>query len=242
MLVCVVTMQHRPRLALAAVLATTALAAACTSPDGPLAGEATPGAGEPAASAAPSVTLEELDDLATRLVDLGFDLHDPAFAEVLTAEAWVLADERPATWSYELGGTRLTQAELVLLASRPWWINKTRNASDDAKARAAVVFPGPQYRNRADAFRHAYWNVLLSKRIAPWWAFAFATAHEQESSGIDRDMDLHNNAKGRAIYAAHTSASEVSLSAYVQTTCYTLTPTATELAAAPAGCLVFITH
>lgn len=238
-------MQHRPRTSpltsLALGLLVTALAGACTAPDEPFAGEPA-AAGAPADRAAPPVTLEELDLLVTRLTDLGLDLRDPAFADVLIAEAWALADERPAAWSYELGGTKLTQAELVLLASHPWWINKTRNASDDAKARAGVVFPGPQYRTRADAFRHAYWNVLLSKRIAPWWAQAFATAHEQESTGIDRDMDLHNNAKGRAIYAAHASASEASLSAYVQTSCYTLTPTAAQLAAAPAGCLVFITY
>lgn len=228
-----------PTVRLALALACVVAAGACTTTDEPITGD---GAG-PEARTAPPVTLEELDDLTTRLVaEQGLELGEPEAEDILVAEAWALVDERPAFWSYDLGGTTLTQAELYLLVSHPWWINKTRNAADDAKARAAAVFPGSQYRTRADAFRHAYWNVLMSKRIAPWWAFAFATAHEQDSSGIDRDMDLHNNARGRAIHAAHESASEPSLSAYVQTTCYTLTPTAADLAAAPAGCLVFITR
>lgn len=231
-------MLHRPRpLAALTLSLLTALAVGCV--DEPLAPEPTLAGTEDVTATRP--TLEELDALLVRLQadypDLA--LEDATFAVILTEAVRDWSPAPIATWSYELGGTTLTGAELQLLLTYPWRITKTRQASDDAKARAAVVFPGGQYRNRADAFRHAYWNVLLAKRINLSWAQAFATAHESESSGVDKAMDLHNNAVGRGIYAVHQSASEPSLSAYVQTKCYTRVATAAQMST---GCLVFLDY
>ncbi|OHU87924.1 MULTISPECIES: DUF6973 domain-containing protein [Pseudoalteromonas] len=64
--------------------------------------------------------------------------------------------------------------------------------------------------DESDAFRHAIWNALMSKYISEFWAYQFATAHEQKSqeelNKVARDgnlesehqkMDLHNNKEGR---------------------------------------------
>lgn len=224
-----------PSRALAAIILglVTAMATGCVDQDPAPAPIGT----EPVADARP--TLEQLDALIDQLradvPDLA--LEDPDFIALLADEVAAWSPRPATTWSYDLGGTTLTGAELQLLLTHPWWVKKTRQASDDAKARAAVVFPGGQYRTRADAFRHAYWNVLLSSRISLSWATNFATAHESESSGVDRAMDLHNNMVGRGIYAAHMTASEPSLSAYVQTKCTTKVTNAAGMAT---PCLVFL--
>uniref|UniRef100_UPI003F49A6A5 DUF6973 domain-containing protein n=1 Tax=Nocardia suismassiliense TaxID=2077092 RepID=UPI003F49A6A5 len=61
----------------------------------------------------------------------------------------------------------------------------------------------------ADAFRHAYWNALLTKRYGEKWASEFATAHERNptSHHIPVAMDLHNNEVGRQIARANPNAS-----------------------------------
>lgn len=68
------------------------------------------------------------------------------------------------------------------------------------------------YLGNGDAFRHAYWNASLVKAMGSLFgpsylegkalhgverATAWTTAHEQNSSGIDKQMDLHNNNVGR---------------------------------------------
>lgn len=62
--------------------------------------------------------------------------------------------------------------------------------------------------NKADAFRHSIWNVVMAKegwglkgeKLA--WARDFSTAHEKgvKYNGNASEMDLHNNAVGRHLY------------------------------------------
>lgn len=62
----------------------------------------------------------------------------------------------------------------------------------------------------SDAFRHAIWNALMCRYIDKSWASLYATAHEAKSEEElnerapdghlereHREMDLHNNQKGR---------------------------------------------
>ena len=60
---------------------------------------------------------------------------------------------------------------------------------------------------RGDAFRHCYWNVLMTKRFGYSKAAEVATRHEAYSSGLPKVMDLRNNFIGRAV--AGQSANEV---------------------------------
>jgi hypothetical protein len=68
-----------------------------------------------------------------------------------------------------------------------------------------------------DAFRHAYWNTLLSKEFGEDWARAFATAHEgRPGNQANREaMDLYNNQVGRSIALAHPYASKDELAELV---------------------------
>ncbi|MGY2125615.1 DUF6973 domain-containing protein [Nocardia gipuzkoensis] len=83
------------------------------------------------------------------------------------------------------------------------------------KPRAGGVGDG-----HADAFRHAYWNTLLSREFGQDWANAYTTAHERidgpTSHASAEAMDLHNNEVGRRIQADHPNASPTELKELVK--------------------------
>lgn len=69
-----------------------------------------------------------------------------------------------------------------------------------------------------DAFRHAYWNALMTQRYGESWTAAFATAHEGiPGNTANREaMDLYNNQIGRSIGAANPNASPQELANQVE--------------------------
>jgi len=70
----------------------------------------------------------------------------------------------------------------------------------------------------ADAFRHAYWNALMTQQYGEEWAREFATAHERNPSSnhVPVGMDLHNNEVGRSIAQANPDASPEELATLVE--------------------------
>ncbi|OYQ34518.1 hypothetical protein CHU95_10880 [Niveispirillum lacus] len=64
-----------------------------------------------------------------------------------------------------------------------------------------------------DAFRHAYWNALMTKRFGSDFAEKFATAHEAVPGNPPgrMSMDLFNNAVGRQIAVNNPFASDEQL-------------------------------
>lgn len=124
------------------------------------------------------------------------------------------SSERAALSGYPYA---LTSAEKWLLLTNPWYAPQTKSASDKATAEALRQWPGDQHNTRADAFRHAFWNVLLSKYISISWAEKYTNAHESASpDGLEKRMDLNNNVVGRGIYMANRSKSETELSSTVK--------------------------
>lgn len=69
-----------------------------------------------------------------------------------------------------------------------------------------------------DAFRHAYWNALMTQKYGEPWATAFGTAHEGvPGNTANREaMDLYNNAVGRSIGASNKNASPEELADLVE--------------------------
>ncbi|WP_157103763.1 DUF6973 domain-containing protein [Nocardia harenae] len=68
----------------------------------------------------------------------------------------------------------------------------------------------------ADAFRHAYWNAMLTKEFGAEWTEAFTTAHERiddpdRTHATAEAMDLYNNEVGRRIAAENPTASNPEL-------------------------------
>ncbi|MBE9499824.1 hypothetical protein IHE61_21660 [Streptomyces sp. GKU 257-1] len=64
--------------------------------------------------------------------------------------------------------------------------------------------------NHNDAFRHTYWNALMTKKYGAEWAAEYVTAHEaRPGNRPEREaMDLYNNEAGRRIAQQHPDASE----------------------------------
>jgi hypothetical protein len=69
-----------------------------------------------------------------------------------------------------------------------------------------------------DAFRHAYWNALMTKEFGADWTKQFATAHEglPGNPATREAMDLYNNEVGRQIAIANPNASAEELATLVQ--------------------------
>lgn len=118
---------------------------------------------------------------------------------------------------------RLTASECELLDGLNAFELLSFNAAHDlAFSKASDRFPSPDGTdgndNHTDAFRHAYWNAILSRRFGPYWTAKFTTAHESDPSnpGPREAMDLYNNEVGREIAGAHPNASEEELADHVE--------------------------
>lgn len=107
----------------------------------------------------------------------------------------------------------LTSNEKTLVKGHPFEAVVYYKKSTEALNVASSLYSANQlYLGNGDAFRHAYWNAILVKSFGGQFngggtdkksahgvqrAAAWTTAHEQNSSGIDRQMDLNNNNVGR---------------------------------------------
>jgi len=119
--------------------------------------------------------------------------------------------------TYTIFGFTLTSEEILLFATYPSQAIMAYNASIDAVTKTGEFYDGGGWLDNADAFRHAYWNALMEKRISknvyinigtydiPYYtviqvdfAKLFADAHEHGKTNIDVEMDLANNAIGRS--------------------------------------------
>lgn len=107
----------------------------------------------------------------------------------------------------------LTPNEKTLVKSHPFEAVVYYKKSTEALKAASSLYSANQlYLGNGDAFRHAYWNAILVKSFGGQFnggnteqkaghgvqrAAAWTNAHEQNSSGIDRQMDINNNNVGR---------------------------------------------
>lgn len=85
--------------------------------------------------------------------------------------------------------------------------NRAKGAADDANntvgelANNGTFTVDSLHNGKGDAFRHCYWNALMSHRIGADQAKEVADAHEDKEGqpAAEKDMDLHNNQVGRDI-------------------------------------------
>ena len=87
-----------------------------------------------------------------------------------------------------------------------------------ADANGNAVVGGEDGHN--DAFRHAYWNALMTREFGEDFAAAFGTAHEGvPGNPADREaMDLYNNEVGRRVAVENPDASPEELATLVAET------------------------
>lgn len=105
--------------------------------------------------------------------------------------------------------SRLTRGEAdLILGLGPGGAIELRDLSGDAINEAADRFPHAELLNdEGDAFRHAYWNALMTWAFGDEFATSYGTAHEQvEGDPVSHAMDLHNNEVGRNIATANPTA------------------------------------
>ncbi len=103
---------------------------------------------------------------------------------------------------------KLTKAEKYLVITNPLKAYNSNIAAQSSITTTQALFPGSLYLTRGDAFRHSYWNWLMSQCCGTDWATAFATAHEsEEANNDDKRMDLNNNIIGRRLFTSNPKAS-----------------------------------
>lgn len=119
---------------------------------------------------------------------------------------------------------RVRPKELIKLAwlalTRPLFSFPTLSATRETIRVCDELFGSRHKINGpANAFRHAYWNILIARRCSRWssdlddlvsWAKKVTDWHENTFPNpvSARIMDLHNNRVGRDLYRAQPGLSE----------------------------------
>lgn len=174
------------------------------------------GAGEGAGSTMDEDPRKKLEDIL-REYQVKDDRMLPKW--LLDTIGGVLGDEVKGDANLTVGEYRVL-AELAAtqgpLAVKDFFDIK-QAAIDEASRR----FPPPDGNtsdNHTDAFRHTYWNALMTQRFGEEWTRRFATAHERRPGDpAPREaMDLYNNEIGRQIGMANPKASPEELAAQVE--------------------------
>lgn len=106
----------------------------------------------------------------------------------------------------------LTEAEIALVAAHPARAPVLLRFSQQAYEAAERL----RRRDRSfpyDAYRHVYWSWLLTRRFGPEFAEEVTDAHElgatYEFGASSRQMDLNNNAVGRAYALAGVAEADL---------------------------------
>lgn len=100
--------------------------------------------------------------------------------------------------------------ETKLCLYNPIDCSKAKSNATTANNKTAEYYSVGLHNGNGDAFRHAYWNVLMVGSIGSEMAYKFANAHEygdEDQPTIEQNMDLHNNRLGRS--SAGYSATQV---------------------------------
>ncbi len=108
----------------------------------------------------------------------------------------------------------LNTLEIKFCLTNVYYCGKTYRYSRTAISTAASYYSRSELSDgRGDAFRHAFWNVLMVRGTSLSWAKNFAAVHEVGDPGnvgtLRFDMDVWNNGQGQSIgqTAANNSTS-----------------------------------
>ena len=125
----------------------------------------------------------------------------------------------------KLSFKQLLKLGLVFI-KRPLLIAPTLKASTKAMQISQKHYGNAQHKSgKANAFRHAIWNVLLAKiahknddASAIQWADNVTTLHEKlaPNAPLETAMDLHNNKIGRQLFSEVKSLSEDEMIQYLK--------------------------
>lgn len=114
---------------------------------------------------------------------------------------------------YDILGYKLTPDEIKLvIKGGPIITGKWVNSNIKALNKTFELFDTTTDNSIANAFQHAYWNVLMYKHLGKSYAENFAAAHEnfETNPRLPKAMDLYNNEKGRDYASQISNLSKVS--------------------------------
>lgn len=107
---------------------------------------------------------------------------------------------------------RLTEDERSFVVWHPFAASDFREVATKALAEAQSRYPDTIHNGPGDAFRHCYWNALMTREQGAELAEQFATAHESGGGPVlEREMDLYNNRVGRNIGSTRSTATDSEL-------------------------------
>ena len=122
-------------------------------------------------------------------------------------------NETKGVGDYLPGYGNLNEAERKLALAHPAQAVKVYQAGTTATNKTIAVYGHNGWQDNSDAFRHCLCNALMKKAIGATAAETWATAHEYGASGLDKQMDLHNNKVGRSIDVSGKTESQIVSSA-----------------------------
>jgi uncharacterized Zn-binding protein involved in type VI secretion len=165
---------------------------------------------------------------------IGGPTGKPAPSQILGD--YQVQSEKKVKWGPKFLGKRIpkteersvTETEAKMLDGLPYLkLYELKGTVDKAFDDSVAYYPSPlketgdsDWRNNdghRDAFRHAYWNALMTSRNGEEWTSQYATAHEASSGNpaAREAMDLYNNEMGRAIAAHNPGATDEQLAALI---------------------------
>ncbi|MED1862538.1 hypothetical protein P4V41_03535 [Fictibacillus nanhaiensis] len=99
---------------------------------------------------------------------------------------------------------KAAEVAACIAAVGPFDTATAKNNADTASAAALDSGYSGAHNGKADAFRHSFWNALMSESIGTGQAKEVADIHEEYNEGpqIEHDMDYFNNSKGRSAFTA----------------------------------------
>ena len=111
----------------------------------------------------------------------------------------------------------------LLFLSRPHYIIPTISATKKTLLVCDRLYKNTHHQsNKANAFRHALWNVLICRKVMKYaknkqksvfWAQKVADLYEKVTQNeiLDQEMDLHNNTIGRIFFLNHLEQKEAKI-------------------------------
>lgn len=121
----------------------------------------------------------------------------------------------------------LTSQEIELFAKHPIYAAKAKECADKATEKTNAMYkPYVRYMGNGDAFRHAYWSALMTKKTTRDFAYKAGLAHEGLTPSYnwakrtdDEKMDISNNYSGRKIGDSLKSNTDASICNRVKNNC-----------------------
>ena len=111
----------------------------------------------------------------------------------------------------------------LLFLSRPLYIIPTISATKKTLLICNTLYKHTHHKsNKANAFRHALWNVLICRKVMKYaknkqksvfWAQKVGDLYEKVTQNeiLDQEMDLHNNTTGRILFLNHLEQKEAKI-------------------------------